>query len=192
VRIDGSWFIDGSVRQTTPIAPAIRLGADRVLVIGVRNRATASLPGPALPRREPTTAAQLGRILSALLVDRADADLDRLRRLNEVLDDGERAFGPDFAERMAVIRPSVDPSVVAREHARHRVKSLRRGTLAARLLARAAADEGTYADGFADLASLLLFDREYAAELLALGRADAKRQRDALLAFFAPGEARDA
>jgi len=208
VRIEGSWFIDGSVRQTTPIAPAIRLGADRVLVIGVRNRGTGSLPGPGLPRREPTTAAQLGRILSALLVDRADADLDRLRRLNQVLDDGERAFGPDFAEKMAalsavhgppirrvqdlVIRPSVDPSIVAREHARRRVKSLRRGTLAARLLARAAADEGTYADGFADLATLLLFDREYASELLELGRADAERQRDALLAFFAPREARDA
>jgi NTE family protein len=208
VRIDGSWFVDGSVRQTTPIAPAIRLGADRVLVIGLRSRAAAPSPGAVMPHREPTTAAQLGRVLSALLVDRADADLDRLRRLNEVLEDGERAFGPGFAERIAaissehgaairrvqdlVIRPSVDPAIVAREHARRRVKRLRRGTLAARLLARAAADEGATADGFAELASLLLFDREYAAELLALGRADAERQRDALLAFFAPGERRGA
>ncbi|HSN89776.1 MAG TPA: patatin-like phospholipase family protein [Anaeromyxobacteraceae bacterium] len=208
VRIDGSWFVDGSVRQTTPLSPAIRLGADRVLVIALRNRSAAPSPGRPLPRREPTTAAQLGRLLSALMVDRADADLDRLRRLNEVLDDGERAFGPDFAERIAaistvhgapirrvrdlVIRPSVDPSIVAREHARQRVKTLRRGTLAARLLARAAADEGASADGFADLASLLLFDREYAGELLALGRADAERQRDALLAFFAPEKARGA
>jgi NTE family protein len=206
VRIDGSWFIDGSVRQTTPISPALRLGADRVLVIALRDRAAAPSPGSAPPRREPTTAAQLGRILSALLVDRADADLDRLRRLNEVLEDGERAFGAGFAERIAalstvrgapirrvrdlVIRPSVDPSLVAREHARRRVKRLRRGTLAARLLARAAADDGASADGFADLASLLLFDREYAAELLALGRSDAERHRDALLAFFGPGEAR--
>jgi NTE family protein len=207
VRIDESWFIDGSVRQTTPIAPAIRLGAERVLVIGLRSRAPGALPAPGLTRRAPTTAAQLGRILSALLLDRGESDLDRLRRLNEVLEDGERAFGPGFAERLAaistvhgapirrvrdlVIRPSVDPSIVAREHARRRVRRLRRGTLAARLLARAAADESPTADGFADLASVLLFDREYAGELLALGRADAARQRSALLEFFAPRDARE-
>jgi hypothetical protein len=45
----------------------------------------------------------------------------------------------------------------------------------------------------ADLASYLLFDREYAGELLALGYADAARQRDALAEFFgAPAAARSA
>jgi NTE family protein len=199
VRIDGSWFTDGSLRQTTPLAPAIRLGADRVLVIALRpevpTRTPASLPSDA----SPSTASQLGRVLSALLLDRTDYDLDRMRRLNRVLAQGERAFGAGFARRLAdlsaemgaplrpirdlVIRPSVDLSDVARAHATYRVRGLRPGTLAARFLARAAADAESV-DGAADLASYLLFDREYAGELMALGYHDAAKQRDALIAFF--------
>ena len=39
-------------------------------------------------------------------------------------------------------------------------------------------------DGAADLASYLLFDREYADELIALGWYDARRMRSELLDFF--------
>lgn len=214
VRLEGSWFADGSVRQSVPLAPAVRLGADRVLVVGLRHvpaggrddAAPQSPPALAAVGEPPTTAALLGRVLSALLLDHTDYDLDRLRRLNALLDQGERAFGAGFAERMAelsarelgaplrriadlVIRPSLDLSALAREIAARRVTRLRRGTLAARLLRRAAVDDDAAQDGAADLASYLLFDREYAEELLALGRSDAARAADGLVAFFAEPEA---
>ena len=205
VRIDGSWFTDGSVRQNTPLAPAIRLGADRLLVVGVRHLGKPALP-PADLAEPPTTAAQLGRLLSALLLDRTDYDLERLRALNAVIEEGERAFGSGFGERLAamsarqmgaplrrirdvVIRPSQDVSALARDIAARRVRRLRPGTLAARLLQRAAADADAEADGAADLASYLLFDREFAGELMALGFRDAAAQREALAGFFeAPAE----
>jgi NTE family protein len=206
VRIEGSWFSDGSIRQNTPIAPAIRLGAERVLVIGLRQHARTCAEPRVEPLEPPTTAAQLGRILNALLLDHTDYDLERLHRINALIARGERAFGPAFAEIVAaaagdlgaplrtvqdlVIRPSRDIGVIAREHAERRVKRLRHGTLAARLLRRAAADADAAADGAADLASYLLFDSEYAEELVALGREDARRSREALLAFF--GGAREA
>jgi NTE family protein len=204
VRIDGSWFTDGGVRQNTPLAPAIRLGADRMLVVGLRAQRK-----PPIPREDgdeaPTTAAQLGKVLNALMLDRTDYDLERMRRLNAVIAEGERVFGPGFGERLAsmsagegapirrvsdvVVRPSVDLAVLAREHAERRIRHVRHGTLAARLLRRAASDAALESDGAADLASYLLFDREYAADLMALGYQDAAARRDALVEFFqAPAE----
>ncbi|ABC81550.1 patatin-like phospholipase family protein [Anaeromyxobacter dehalogenans] len=203
VRIEDSWFVDGSVRQNTPLAPALRLGAERVLVIALRAEGRKAERAPRLhPEEVPTTAAQLGRLLNALLLDHADYDIDRLRHVNAMMDRAEQVFGPGFAEQLAsisarelgapfrrvrelVIRPSRDIGVLAHEHAARRVRHLRPGTLAARLLRRAAADTEAAADGAADLASFLLFDGDFADELMALGHADARRSREALRAFFA-------
>ncbi|HEX9308567.1 MAG TPA: patatin-like phospholipase family protein [Anaeromyxobacter sp.] len=202
VRIEGSWFVDGSVRQNVPLAPAIRLGAERILVIALRQQArTAAPPLPSTNTEPPTTAALLGRILNALLLDHTDYDLERLRRINAIVAQGRRAFGPAFADSLAaistdgdatpmrevkdlVIRPSRDVGVLAREHAERRVRRVRRGTLASRLLRRAAADAEASQDGAADLASYLLFDREYAEDLVELGHEDARRMRTELLEFF--------
>ena len=201
VRIEASWFIDGSVRQNVPLAPAIRLGAERILVVALRQSERAERPPRADGEEPPTTAAQLGRILNALLLDHTDYDLERLRRINAVIARGERAYGAGFADCVAeiaagdlggplrrvedlVIRPSRDIGQLARAHADRRVRGLRRGTLASRLLRRAASDAEAASDGAADLASYLLFDRDYADELVALGYDDARRMRPELLAFF--------
>ncbi len=205
VLIDGSWFIDGGVRLNTPLAPAIRLGAERVLVVGLRQDARTARPPRADGSEPPSTAAQLGRMLNALLLDHTDYDLERLRRINALIAQGERAVGPSFAEleeitasdigsplrqvRDVVIRPSQDIGLVAREHAARCLKRLRRGSLASRFLRRAAADEQGAADGAADLASYLLFDGEYADSLASLGHADARAMHDTLVEFFAPAEA---
>jgi NTE family protein len=201
VRIEGSWFTDGSVRQNVPLAPAIRLGAERVLVVSLRQEArSARAPRPE-GQEPPTTAALLGRILNALLLDHTDYDLERFRRINAVIARGERAFGPAFAQCVAeiaggelggplrrvrdlVIRPSRDIGQLARIHAERRVRGLRRGTLASRLLRRAASDAEAASDGAADLASYLLFDRDFADELVALGYDDARRMQSELVAFF--------
>lgn len=201
VFIEGSWFSDGSILQNTPLAPAIRLGADRVLVVGLRHQGRRQPPTGQAEGEVPSTASQLGGILNALTLDHADYDLDRLRRLNQLLEQGERAFGPDFRRRYAalggehlgtpirrvrdlVIRPSQDLGTLAREYAELRVRKLRPGTLAARLLRLAAADAATSGDGASDLASYLLFDGEYADALMQLGFEDARKQRDALVEFF--------
>jgi len=201
VLIDGSWFIDGSVRQNVPLAPAIRLGAERILVVALRQEKRMERTVRPDGKEPPSTAALLGRILNALLLDHTDYDLERLHRINQIIGQGERAFGPAFGDCVAalaggelgaplrrvkdlVIRPSRDIGVLAREHASRRVRRLRRGTLASRLLRRAAADAEAAADGAADLASYLLFDREYADELVALGWYDARQKHAELVEFF--------
>jgi NTE family protein len=206
VALEGSWFTDGAVRMSVPLTPAVRLGAARVLVVALQHEDAGS--APALPAAQPpTTAAQLGRILSALLVDHTELDLERLRRTNALLARAERAFGPGVEERLAalaaedgaepvrrvedlVIRPSVDLGALARDHAARRLGQLRRGSLAARLLRRAASQADAGEDGAADLASYLLFDRPYAEALLELGFEDARAAHGRLAAFFGgPGAA---
>jgi len=206
VLIDGTWFSDGSIRLNTPLSPAIRLGADRVLIIGLRHEGVRKDPvtvGSAAGE-VPGTAAQLGRMLNALHLDRTDYDLDRLRKINRLIEQGEKAFGAGFEERFnavstramgaplrrvrdLVIRPSRDIGLIAGRHAEASARRARPGTLASRLLRRAAVDADASADGAADLASYLLFDRGYAEELLALGYADAEARRDALAEFFGGG-----
>ncbi|MFO0581170.1 MAG: patatin-like phospholipase family protein [Anaeromyxobacter sp.] len=210
VPIEGSWFSDGFLKQNVPLLPVLRLGAERILVV-VQRDPPRPHPAPRLdPGSPPTTAAQVGRVLSALMLDGTDRELARMHGVNALLDEGERTFGAGFAARLAalaeqglgyplarvqelVVRPSQDLGDIARAHAQRRLRAMRPGTLAARLLRRAAEEAEGQDDGSADLASYLLFDRDYAEDLIALGTADARARREALAAFFddagAAGEA---
>ena len=58
VQVDGEYFGDGAMRQATPLSPAIHLGADRILVIGVRDE-TADTPPLKPQHRRPPSLAQI-------------------------------------------------------------------------------------------------------------------------------------
>ena len=82
------WFGDGALRLVTPLSPAIRLGASRLLAIGVRSNQAAD----ALSRAEiggaiacPPLAQVCGVFLNAIFLDHLDADLDHLHRMNELI-----------------------------------------------------------------------------------------------------------
>jgi hypothetical protein len=95
-RIDGGYFCDGGLRLNTPLAPALRLGADRLLIIGLRHPPTPEEEAALSPHRESnyTSLAYLGgKVLNALLLDHVDYDVDRLRLVNAILDTGVRAYG---------------------------------------------------------------------------------------------------
>lgn len=197
VKIGSEYFCDGSVRQNTPLSPALRLGAERVLIISLRHR-----PNHA-PRSTldgyPTTPALMGKVLNALLLDHTDYDLDRLRRFNSILDAGRATFGDEFIPKMnetvrrmrgqpyrvvqdLVLRPSRDIASIAAAHARRpRLRSMARASLPTKLLHRLA---GSQLIAEADLLSYLLFDGEYARDLIQLAMEDAHAQREALIEFF--------
>ena len=86
VRVGGRLFVDGSVRQNTPISPAIRMGCERVLVIGLRADprlllARASRRQGASQQESLSSPLYLfGKLLDALLLDRVENDLANLRR----------------------------------------------------------------------------------------------------------------
>jgi NTE family protein len=109
------YFGDGALRLVTPFSPAIRLGAERVLAIGIRSQQMAegrlraalfesngAADDDGLPAmRRPPLAQITGVILNAIFLDHLDTDLDHLRRMNELIYYfGSRSYGP--AEAVAV------------------------------------------------------------------------------------------
>lgn len=202
VRIERTFYCDGGLRLNTPLAPALRLGADRVLVIGLRYSRSAKDEDRLASRREANYTSptyMLGKALNALLLDRIEYDVERMRLFNAILAHGVKAYGPSFLEtinepiveqrnapyrivREVMIRPSKDLGVLAAECLRHQPASGGVRNWLNRNVVRFANRSGL---GEADLLSYLLFDRCYADHLIELGRRDAAAAADELAAFFA-------
>ncbi len=139
----------------------------------------------------------LGKALGSLLLDRVDSDLDRLQAINDLMMTGQQAYGPSFTRTMnnalaasgrrrvrpiqtSLIRASVDISALASEHVRSPSFARRVGGLGLRILRQIADTSGA-----SDLLSYLLFDGEFAAQLIELGRADARARHAELCALVA-------
>ncbi len=197
VRVGARYYADGGLRLNTPLAPVVRLGANRILVVSLTH---------SLPRSVSESLAQqrtegfghpsflFGKVLNALLLSPVDADLTRLQFINDILDSGADAYGADFVERLnatrdrpiqkihdLVVRPSSDLGVIAGQ-----VVEGQRGKLDLspflrfflRIFGSGSAPQES------DLLSYLLFDNDYAQPLIDLGFADAERQEEELLRFF--------
>ena len=202
VKIDNELYLDGGLRQNTPIAPALRLGATHIFAIG-SSREVKGLQvreGDVKGSRTPGAAFLMGKILNAFLLDHVDVDIELLTRLNNVLADGTRAFGDKFTEAMSdeakrrgapayryvtnlTVRPSEDIGRLASDHVR---KGHFRGDP---MLTKRLFNMLDYGVGNeADLASYLLFDGVFCKQLIEMGRSDAKARRDELLEFFGDKE----
>ncbi|WP_372720723.1 patatin-like phospholipase family protein [Immundisolibacter sp.] len=177
VRLGDDWYGDGSMRDHTPLSPAINLGARRLLVIATRNSESAPLP-------QPPPYPQLGKIagyvLDSLFMDGTGSNLERVQRLNELA----RYAGADPAAShdqpwhqidTCLVKPSQDLRQLATLHADRfpaPVRRLFRGI-------------GAFGD-LSPLPSYLLFDGTFCQALMNLGHADAQRQKDEIMALLAP------
>lgn len=203
VRVGRDYFVDGGLRLNTPLSPALRLGAERVLVVALRS-ARGEI-GLAAEHGSPGFEAYgsptyvFGKVLNALLLDRVDSDLAQMRLMNSILRDGEKAFGPSFLERVneiaererglhfrrvddLVLRPARDLGKVAADVLDELRRKGRLSPLLRLFVGIAAVGGGTAIE--ADLLSYLLFDGAYTAPLIELGFADAKAREEELACFF--------
>ncbi|APR74846.1 Patatin [Minicystis rosea] len=195
VRIGRELFMDGGVRQNTPIAPALRLGATHVFAVGL-SREVRGVESGGEDQKPPGAAMVLGKVLNAFLLDHVQSDYEVLTRMNRVIEDGEAVYGNDFLRRVnkevmtrgdipyrrvqsLVVRPSEDIGRLAATYVRS--GALRHGGgLTRRILSLLDVGEATEAD----LASYLLFDGTFAKKLIDLGRADAEARRHEIADFF--------
>jgi NTE family protein len=199
VRIDGELHLDGGLRQNTPIAPALRLGATHIFAIGssreIQGRVVREA-GDYMAPRAPGAAFLLGKVLNAFLLDHVDVDIELLTRINNVLVDGTGTYGPGFPEALTAqarkrgaleyryvkcmrVRPSEDIGRLANDHLKR--GRLRGDPILTRRLFNLL-DLGVESE--ADLASYLLFDGPFCRRLIEMGRADAQARRDELVEFF--------
>lgn len=179
VRLNEGWHSDGGIGLTSPLSPAIHLGADHVLAISTRYERTSPEPVVARPAYPPP-AQMVGLMLNAVFLDMLHQDamnLDRINRLVEELPP-ERRLGLRPV-RLMLMRPSRNISALAGQFETKLPQPFRflmRGT-------------GTKETRTPESLSMVLFERPYISEVIAMGEEDGER-RMAELSAFLEGETR--
>jgi len=176
-RIGREYFGDGSLRQSAPLSPAVHLGAERVLVIALRNEQPNRLPLEEERVPYPSLGQIAGYLLDTLFMDSIYGDLERLQRINNTVSriqpkEGEAT--PLKVIETLVITPSEDIRDIAQRHKNEFPRSVR-------ILLRGVG--GLHRSG-SQLLSYLLFEGKYCRDLIDLGVRDAQAQGDKLLAFI--------
>ncbi len=175
-----AYFGDGAIRQTAPIAPAIHLGAHRILVIGA-GRMVEPVRQVPVAAGYPSMAQIAGHTLSSIFLDALAVDVERLRRINQTLaliPPERREATPLRQIDVLLIAPSQRLDALAARHA-----DALPATVSRLLRVLGATVVGREAQGSA-LMSYLLFEAAYTRELMALGFADALAQQEAIKRFF--------
>ncbi len=171
VLLHEAYYGDGAMRQTSPLSPAIHLGATRLLILGVNDPLpSGSLPKP--PLVEPTFGQMFGFMLDSLFMDQLHADLERINRYNET-------SGMRHIETL-VVSPTRDVNEIARRHVRELPRALR-------ALLRAL---GAHSAPSTLLLSYLLFERGFTRELIDLGYEDARARAAEIREFLQLEQAR--
>ena len=170
VKVGDEYYGDGSLRDYSPLSAPIKLGANKLFVVGVRKRNDQD----ELSEHIPTPGRILSVVLNGILLDALDLDYERLTHINSTLN---HLSGPADNGLRPIDVLMITPSRKISEIAEEETSSLK-GTL--RYFVKGL---GNLKDS-ADLISYILFETRYIQKLIELGRGDAHLQEKEILEFF--------
>ena len=175
VQVAMSFYGDGCIRNQSPCGPAIDLGAQTLIVIGVRKTVDvleyeAATHNRADLLKPPSVAKVVNVLLNAVMLDGIEVDLERLEHINKII---QHMDLPHARHKNAsvidycLISPSVDIAKVAQEYSQRLPRIIR-------YFIRAV---GTLQDA-KEIISYLLFEPEFCSRLIDIGYKDGIAQRE--------------
>jgi NTE family protein len=177
-RIGDDHFGDGAIQQLSPISPAIHLGAEKVLIIGVGRCSSA---GAILDTSEayPSIAQISGHLFDSIFADTLESDLERIRQVNQML----ALIPAKVRERAGLEQREVETWVMNPRQSLEELAAIRvhRLPTSLRLLLRAI---GALRDGRASVLSYVLTEEWYCRSLIRRGFRDAMVQRKDIAEFL--------
>ncbi|ETI57967.1 patatin [Marinomonas profundimaris] len=180
-KIQNHYYGDGAIRQKSAIYPALKLGADKLFIIGVsgnRSPKQWAAPDTEIETSAPSMAQILGQLLNSAFIDNLEDDISQLEIMNNLIKDlpqEKRALHQNLPTETLIISPSEELNEIAHHHLSTLPKNIR-------VLLKAAG--GSTSEKISSAASYLLFTPEYCRALMDLGYKDAMWEKDRILAFF--------
>ena len=178
VKINNEYFGDGAMRQATPLSPAIRLGAEKLLIINTDSKS----PNNQLTDNQiyPSIGEVGGYMLDALFTGGLLSDLERLDRINQIIENSGNNSVQTSNKKMkhldyCVISPSKDIKKIAKERYKdvpYSVKLLMKGL-------------GLKNREESELLSFLLFESSFTSSLIQLGFEDGMTNQSEIKAILA-------
>ena len=178
VKINNEYFGDGAMRQATPLSPAIRLGAEKLLIINTDSKS----PNNQLTDNQiyPSIGEVGGYMLDALFTGGLLSDLERLDRINQIIENSGNNSVQTSNKKMkhldyCVISPSKDIKKIAKEHYKdvpYSIKLLMKGL-------------GLKNREESELLSFLLFESSFTSSLIQLGFEDGMTNQSEIKAIVA-------
>lgn len=110
VPIQGEYYADGGLRMNTPMSPAIQLGADRILVVGMHHKKSFHTHDPAEDEisisntaplmHHPSVGLLMGKMMSSIFLDNLSNDLEQMWRINRLIEWSEKVYGPEYIDQI--------------------------------------------------------------------------------------------
>lgn len=213
INVNGTYYADGGLRLNTPLSPAIQLGADRILVIGLHPVKMRSLSeihplsdfiDPEPTNTPPSLGQVIGVVLNSLFLDRIDYDLEQLARINRIIHWGELTYGKDFLDQIngALLKNNIRGDIANRGLKKLNILSIFPSESISKVFVECCQDPKIlkkYLGSFEkfilrildvdlengqNFLSYLMFIPEYIEAIFQMGCDDASKHHDELIGFF--------
>lgn len=172
-KIREHWFGDGSIRQVSPVSPAIHNGARNILIVSCnRYDKVQDITGEV-----PTIANLAGHMLGGLFSDNLPTDIERIQTLNELMKANRLMSFQKHIRPLNYLH--IQPSLNVDEEAQKHIHKLPRNLF--KLFKRIGLDERSGAH----LASYLLFEKSFTQALIQDGYTQALRYKKEILNLLA-------